>query len=154
MLYKTAIGQVNGSICGTTGPSTILVPKTPGYFVGDAEQHGWRIYRVSPVLLVLEDCGQIMIDNKIKRRPTKERRGIMSRYTKFIAWTHGVLLRRLGRKRVVWMMYVSGPREGEGYWRGNSNLVTGVKQSYLDDRTRFRPETGEGEVEITLETVL
>jgi hypothetical protein len=154
MLYKTAIGHVNGSICGVSGPSTISVPKVEGCFIDDAEQHGWRIYRVSSSLIVLEDCGQIMVTKNIQRRPTKERRGLMSRYTKFISWTHGVLLRRLGRRRVVWLMRMNGKDGKDAYWRGNINLVTGVKESWLRDRGRFRRIADGSNAEIGRETVL
>jgi hypothetical protein len=155
MLYKTAVDHVNGSICGVSGPTTIAAPKDEGYFVDDAEEHGWRVYRGSHDLLLLEDCGQIMVTKRLERRPTKEHRGLISLYAKFISWTHGILLRRLGRRRVIWLSRIK-EKENEGtYWKGNINLVTGVKESWLKDRNRFRCiHDGVENAELGRETVL
>ncbi|KAF2132425.1 hypothetical protein P153DRAFT_429562 [Dothidotthia symphoricarpi CBS 119687] len=133
MLYKTTIGYAPGSLCGPFGPTTLTVPRTPGHFVDEAEQYGWRIYRVSPELLVLEDCVQDMVATQMKKASTLERRGIRSRYTKFIAWSHGVLLRRVGRRRVVWLMRMEEKGRIEHVWRGNANLVTGLTEVWLRD---------------------
>jgi hypothetical protein len=154
MLYKTAVGHVGGSLCGVSGPVTITVPRTNGFFVDDAEQYGWRIYRVSDNFLALEDCGQIMITKKMERRPTKERRGINSLYTTFISWIHGILLRRLGRRRVVWLMRRSKKEDELGHWRGSINLVTGVKESWLRDRSMFRRVVEQSNAEVSQEIVL
>ncbi|KAF2854158.1 hypothetical protein T440DRAFT_544349 [Plenodomus tracheiphilus IPT5] len=153
MLCKTAIGHADGSVCGVSGPATIPVPNLDGFFVDEAEQYGYRIYRVSPVLLALEDCGQTMVQKRMERTPTKERKGLPALFTNFIAWTHGVLLRRLGRHRVVWMMRVEGKGSKGTYWRGNVNLVTGLKKAYLENRAEFQCVSGSSENQVSREIV-
>jgi hypothetical protein len=139
MLYKTSISHADGSLCGTSGPVAIAVPKNEGFFVDEAEERGWRIYRVSPTLLVIEDCVQVMITKLRERAPTKERRGLVSLVTRFKAWTHGVLLRRLGRRRVVWLSKTKEHGlKGGHYWKGNVNLVTGLKESWLHSQQKFQ----------------
>jgi hypothetical protein len=138
MLYKTSIGHFDGSLCGTSGPVTIVVPKKEGFFIDEAEERGWRIYRVSPTLLVIEDCVQVMITKLQERAPTKERQGLVSRFTRFKGWTHGVLLRRLGRRRVVWLFKTKGHGPEEDHWKGNINLVTGLKESWLHSQQKFQ----------------
>jgi hypothetical protein len=138
MLFKTSIGHADGSLCGTSGPVAITVPKNEGFFIDDAEERGWRIYRVSPTLLVIEDCVQVMITKLRERALTKERRGLVPLFIRFKAWTHGVLLRRLGRRRVVWLSKTNGNEPKEDYWKGNINLVTGLKESRLHSRKRFQ----------------
>ncbi|KAF1953391.1 hypothetical protein CC80DRAFT_477906, partial [Byssothecium circinans] len=138
MFYKTAIGHAYGSLCGISGPTTISIPASEGLFIDEAEQYGWRIYRISPGFLILEDCGQIMVTKRIERRPTKERKEMLALYNRFISWTHGVLLRRLGRRRVVWLMRIDGKGHVGSHWRGNINLFTGVKESWLQDRSVFQ----------------
>lgn len=146
MFYKTAIGHANGSICGASGPAA-------GFFLDKTEQYGWRVYRVSHTFVVLEDCGQVMVAKKMERSPTKERTGLAARYTKFMSWTHGVLLRRLGRRRIVWLMQVGTKGHGVDYWRGNVNLVTGLKETWLRDGDRFKSLAGRGNVETGQEMV-
>jgi hypothetical protein len=138
MLYKTTIGHADGSLCGTSGPVAIAVPKNEGFFIDEAEERGWRIYRVSPTLLVIEDCVQKMVTNLRERAPTKERRGWLSLFTRFKAWTHGVLLRRLGRRRVVWLLKTTEHGPKGNHWKGNVNLVTGLKESWLHSRQKFQ----------------
>jgi hypothetical protein len=99
---------------------------------------GWRIYRISPTLLIIEDCVQVMITKLRERALTKERRGLVPLFTRFKAWTHGVLLRRLGRRRVVWLSKTNEYGPKEDYWKGNINLVTGLKESWLHSRKRFQ----------------
>jgi hypothetical protein len=138
MLFKTSIGHADGSLCGTSGPVAIPVPKNEGFFIDEAEERGWRIYRISPTLLVIEDCVQVMITKLRERALTKERRGLVPLFTRFKAWTHGVLLRRLGRRRVVWLSKTNEYGPKEDYWKGNINLVTGLKESWLHSRKRFQ----------------
>ncbi|EUC49977.1 hypothetical protein COCMIDRAFT_83437 [Bipolaris oryzae ATCC 44560] len=134
MLYKTAIGHIEGSVCGASGPATMAIPKNPGFFKDEAAQYGWRVYRVSPTYVFIEDCG------------------MAARYTKFISWSHGVLLRRLGRRRVVWLMHTGQDERGADCWKGNINLVTGLKETWLKDRARFRPMTSgdEGDARVNV----
>jgi hypothetical protein len=138
MLFKTSIGHADGSLCGTSGPVAIPVPKNEGFFIDEAEERGWRIYRISPTLLIIEDCVQVMITKLRERALTKERRGLVPLFTRFKAWTHGVLLRRLGRRRVVWLSKTNEYGPKEDYWKGNINLVTGLKESWLHSRKRFQ----------------
>ena len=138
MLYKTAVGHADGSLCGTSGPVTIAVPNDAWFFVDEAEERGWRVYRVSPTLVAIEDCVQVMITKLRQRTPTKKRRGLVSLVTRFKAWTHGVLLRRLGRRRVVWLSKANEDGPKKDYWRGNVNLVTGLKESWLHSQQNFQ----------------
>ncbi|KAG9185288.1 hypothetical protein G6011_07832 [Alternaria panax] len=138
MLYKTSIGHADGSLCGSSGPVAIAVPKNVGFVIDEAEERGWRIYRVSPTLLVIENCVQVMITKLRERAPTKERRGLVSVFTRFKAWTHGVLLRRLGRRRVVWLSKANKRGLKGVCWKGNANLVTGLKESWLHSQQKFQ----------------
>lgn len=153
MLHKTAISHVDGSVCGKSGPATVAIPQNEGFYVDEAEQYGWRIFRVSPIFVVLEDCGQIMVKKAMERTPTKERRGLASLFTKFISWTHGVLLRRLGRRRVVWMMRVDGKGGKNTHWRGNVNVVTGLKEAWLMDRSNFQSISNGRNSQLSEETI-
>lgn len=52
-------------------------------------------------------------------------------------------MRRLGRRRVVWLMHTGQDERGAGSWKGNINLVTELKETWFNDRGRFRPMTGD-----------
>ena len=133
MLFKTTVGHDHGSLCGSFGPVTLTVPRSEGYYVDAAEQYGWCIYRVSPDLLAIEDCVQDMVATRMRRASTIERRGVSSIHARVVASSHGVLLRRLGRRRVVWLMRVKDHGTKGPLWRGNVNLVTGLKKTWLED---------------------
>ena len=56
------------------------------------------------------------------------------RWLRLLKHMHGMLLRRLGKKRVVYL--VRREMEGgksEGKWHSNVNLVTGVSVGWLDE---------------------
>lgn len=124
--------------CRAPGPAKIPVPRTTGCYVDEAEQYGWRIYRVSSTLLLMEDCGNIMVQQRIASASTKERKVAAATHSRFISWTHRVLLRRLGRQRVIWLMHADCDTVKAAFWRGNIDLVTGFKKSWLEDRDRFQ----------------
>jgi hypothetical protein len=137
MVYKTSIGYADGSLCGVSGPVAITVPKHAGFFIDEAEERGWRIYRVLSTPLVIEDCVQAMITKLRERAPTKDRRGVVLFFTSFIAWTHGVPLRQLGRRRVVCLSKTNGNGPKENHWKGNASLVTDLKESWLHNQEKF-----------------
>ena len=134
MVCKTSIGYVDGSLCGASGPVAITISKHAGFLINEAEERGWRIYRVLSTPLVIEDCVQVMITKLRERAPTKDRRGVVLLFTSFIAWTHGVLLRQLGRRRVVWLLKTNGNGPKEDHWKGNTNLVNDLKESWLHNQ--------------------
>ena len=98
---------------------------------------------MSPDLLVIEDCVQDMVATQMKKASTLERRGIKSQYVKLVAWSHGVLLRRVGRRRVVWLMRIEGDGGTGPVWRGNANLVTGLPEKWLRGEFRQVEEGGQ-----------
>lgn len=56
--------------------------------------------------------------------------------TKFLAEAHGILLRQVGKVRVVYLLKEniqgSGNRALSAVWRSNTNLVTGVSKDWLE----------------------
>ena len=65
-----------------------------------------------------------------------------SRWLRLLKHMHGMLLRRLGKRRVVYLVrqeLESG--KSEPRWHSNINLVTGVSVAWLDEA--FRPERAE-----------
>jgi hypothetical protein len=40
-----------------------------------------------------------------------------------------------------------------GHWRGSINLVTGIKESWLRDRSMFRPVAGQSDAEVSQDIV-
>ena len=47
---------------------------------------------------------------------------------------HGILLRRLGKKRVIYLVrLLKGSNGNEPSWQSNSNMVTGVDMDWLDE---------------------
>lgn len=52
---------------------------------------------------------------------------------RFILKTHGVLLRQLGKVRVIYLLQTAGTDTGTALvWHSNVNLVTGVSSRWLD----------------------
>ena len=55
------------------------------------------------------------------------------KWSRFMAYMHGILLRRLGKKRVVYpIRRASDVGAQEPYWHSNVNLITGVSMEWLD----------------------
>lgn len=116
MFFKTAVGHDLGCVTGKQGPAKLPLPA-----VGDSIERpalGWKLYRLSEDMMILADC---LAESNPK--------GTWSRILKRM---HGILLRQLGKKRVVYLIKQS-PRSGEHehYWHSNVNLVTGASESWL-----------------------
>ena len=64
-------------------------------------------------------------------------------WLRIMTYMHGILLRRLGKKRVVYLVRRLLDRNAEEMeWHSNVNLVTGVSMDWLDEE--FRPGTDGG----------
>ncbi|KAI9810662.1 MAG: hypothetical protein M1827_006121 [Pycnora praestabilis] len=128
MLFKTSIGHHFGCLQGSLGPSTSLLPKI-GHFI-DEEDCGWRLYRITDATMILADCLSETYPKDMKIDSPK------TAWLKFIAHAHGVLLRRLGKVRVVYIVRDDKseyPDTMRGtLWHSNINLVTGVTRKWLD----------------------
>lgn len=63
-------------------------------------------------------------------------------WSRILKHMHGILLRRLGKKRVVYLVRAS-PEGGaqEPSWHSNVNLVTGVSETWL--KNDFSPGQAE-----------
>ena len=107
MLCKTAVGFHLGCLQGSYGPASCLLPDVGSYF--GEEAYGCKVYRLS------EDT-MLIADHVVECAST-------SRWRKFILRTHGILLRQLGRVRVV---YLQRTREAatspDTIWHANINL--------------------------------
>jgi hypothetical protein len=58
-------------------------------------------------------------------------------WARFILKTHGVLLRQLGKVRVIYLLRTTGADTGTvSVWHSNVNLVTGVTRKWLDEHFR------------------
>jgi hypothetical protein len=121
MLFKTAVGFHFGCLQGPLGPASCPVPEIGCYI--DEPVCGWRIYRLSDDIMVLSDC---LVESSPK--------GLWAR---FILKNHGVLLRQLGKVRVIYFLRTTGADTGTvSVWHSNINLVTGVTSRWLDGHFR------------------
>lgn len=117
MLFKTAVGFHIGCLQGSLGPASCPVPEIGCYI--DEPTCGWRIYRLSDDIMFLSDC-----------LAQSSASGLWER---FILKTHGVLLRQLGKVRVIYLLRTAGADTGTAsVWHSNVNLVTGVSSRWLD----------------------
>ena len=118
MLFKPTVGFENGCVLGTGGPCRFRLPPT-GYSVMDLP-NGLRICRPTKDTVILADCGNPQLQK--------------SWWSLFLAHAHGVLLRRIGKIRVVYLVngHSYGPSESMMRFKSSVNLVTGVFQSWLD----------------------
>jgi hypothetical protein len=119
MLFKTTVGYEHGCVSGAAGCCFFALPDVGHSIL--VPQGGLRVCRPSHQVVVIADCQNL-------QQPQK------NLWSRFIAHAHGVLLRRLGKVRVVYLICASG--EGSGTrplcFRSNVNLVTGVRQSWLE----------------------
>lgn len=115
MLFKTRPGYHLGSVRGAAGPLYVPVPEVGGYI--DMTPYGWRVHRLKENVMFIAD--------NLQARPAS------TPWARFIAHAHGVLLRRLGKVRVVYMLREPSDK-GVFVWRSNANLVTGVSRRILD----------------------
>ena len=122
MLFKTAVGYDLGCVRGRLGPSSLPLPATGTVIDGCTK--GWKLYRLSDDIMLLADC-------LAESRPKDS-------WSRFLMHSHGVLLRRLGKKRVVYLVRspVRGIRD-QARWHSNINLVTGVSEAWLHEE--FKP---------------
>ena len=81
----------------------------------------WKVYRLAEDVMVIAD--------RLAQTSPKGRWG------RFIASAHGVLLRRLRKQRVIYLLRTraSRDRSEKPIWHSNINLVTGLSQSWLND---------------------
>ena len=119
MLFKTSVGYHRGCLQGPLGPASCQLPEVGCYI--DEFDCGWKLFRVSEGTMVLADYS-------CARKP-------QGRWQRFLKHAHGVLLRRIGKIRVVYLMRVSSIEDIEysSLWHSNVNLVTGVTKKWLDE---------------------
>ncbi|KAF7544070.1 hypothetical protein G7Z17_g10239 [Cylindrodendrum hubeiense] len=110
MFFTTTPGYETGSVRGAEGPLMIPLPAV-GKFVD--EGLGWKIHRISEDVMLIADNLQPSPSN--------------GAWKQFITAAHGVLLRRLGKVRVVYVIREEQEvgDQIERVWRSNINLVTG-----------------------------
>lgn len=114
MLCKTSVGFDMGCLQGQIGPASCPLPPLGHYAIDDNKR--WKIYRISNDVMVLADCFSSISPK--------------TSWARFIARAHGVLLRRLGKCRVIYLLREQS--RGRTSWHSNINLVTGVSQEWLD----------------------
>jgi len=122
MLFKTTIGYHFGCLQGPLGPASCPLPELGCYI--DEHLHGWRIYRLSERVVLIADC---LAESSPK-----------GWWARFIKRAHGVLLRRLGKVRVIYFLRTRATDDSENVslWHSNINLVTGVTKKWLDEDFR------------------
>lgn len=117
MLVKTSVSYHLGCLQGSRGPGRCPVPELKCYT--DESPLPWKVYRWAEDVLIIRDC------------PDRSATGTL--WARFIFKAHGVLLRRLGKERVIYCLRTSDLDGGRGSaWHSNINLVTGVSKSWLD----------------------
>lgn len=128
MLFKTSVGFHFGCLQGSLGPALMPLPDVGCYI--DEQRYGWKIYRLSQDMMVLTDC---FAESSPK-----------GYWANFIKKAHGVLLRRLGKIRVIYLLRIKAPEDlvHLSLWHSNINLVTGITKSWLDNNFR-RTDTQE-----------
>ena len=120
MLIKTAVSYHHGCLQGPLGPAHCQLPDVGCYV--DQFDHGWKLFRLTEDTMVLADYAA-----------GTNPKGLLPR---FLAHAHGVLLRRLGKVRVVYLIRTSAIEdiEYDSLWHSNINLVTGVTKKWLDEQ--------------------
>lgn len=123
MLFKTGVGFHYGCLQGSVGPARCPQPDV-GCHVDEMEQ-GWKIYRMSEDIMIVADA----FAQSHSQNP----------WSRFIAKAHGVLLRRLGKIRVIYLVRQTDAKDlgNTALWHSNINLVTGVNQSWLESNFRL-----------------
>ena len=124
MFCKTSVGYDFGCVTGAMGAARLPLPA-----IGAAMEEpalGWKLCRLSRDIMILADC---LAESKPK-----------GTWQKILTHTHGILLRRLGKKRVVYLVSQL-PQQEESLensedkprWHSNVNLVTGVDETWLKE---------------------
>ena len=88
MFCKTSVGHEHGCVTGTLGPVRLPLPAI-GLSIENSAR-GWKLSRFSEDIMILADC-------LAESRPT-------DLWSRMMTHMHGVLLRRLGKKRVVYLV--------------------------------------------------
>lgn len=118
MLFKTTVGHQHGSASGAGGPCTFILPEI-NYAITDT-QRGLRICRLSEQVVILADFQTSLPED--------------GWWPRLRSHAHGVLLRRIGRVRVVYLI-LAAEKVQSGLpirFHSNLNLVSGVPRTYLD----------------------
>ena len=124
MFLKTSLGHEYGCVTGTLGPVRLPLPAV-GLSIENSAR-AWKLFRFSEDIMILADC-------LAESRP-------MDPWSRIITHMHGMLLRRLGKKRVVYLVRRSlGTDARETSWHSNVNLVTGVSMDWLDENLTSGP---------------
>ena len=119
MFIKSSIGHEFGCVTGALGPVRLPLPAV-GSAIQDSAR-GWKLCRLSEDIMILADC---LAESKPK-----------DRWLRLMTHMHGILLRRLGKKRVVYLVRQSSDGRAQvSNWHSNVNLVTGVSMTWLDER--------------------
>ena len=123
MFLKTTIGHEYGRSASFSCPAKLPLPAV-GVAVEDSTL-AWKLCRMSEDVMVLADC--LAETNKADDTRSQIRSKM-----------HGILLRRLGKKRAVYLIRGSqhhdSEREEEARsWHSNVNMVTGVDAAWLTD---------------------
>ena len=128
MFGKSSIGYEFGSVMRSGMPARIPLP-TVGTAI-DGRHLGWKLYRHSEQVMILVDC---LAESKPK-----------SRWERFCRHAHGMLLRRIGKRRAVYLIEKHGPTvKQSSQWHSDRNLVTGVSETWLEESFALGgPSTG------------
>ena len=117
MFCKTSVSYEFGCLTGALGPARLPLPAI-GVAIEEPAR-GWKLCRFSEDIMILADC---LAESKPK-----------DRWSRILKRMHGILLRRLGKKRVVYLVRQSADsNEQESRWHSNVNLVTGVSMTWLN----------------------
>ena len=108
-----------GGLSGVLGPLSSPIPFR-GHILETSDKHV-KFYRPSEDAIIIADCMAGTSGNDA--------------WASFIRRAHGVLLRRLGKVRVVYVLRVKTASENQSMprWHTNANLVTGVTWSWLNE---------------------
>ena len=118
MLLKTAVGYDLGSVNGASDPSYCLAPglgKSIDSVGGD-----FKVYRMLEDTIIVADAA-----SRVHRKDL---------WSSFLQNIQGILLQRIGKIRVVYILRVKVVKSnGDAlHWHSNINLVTGVSKTWLD----------------------
>ena len=117
MFGKTSVGYESGCVTGPLGPTRLPLPAI-GVSM-DAPALGWKLCRLSEDVMILADG--------LSESCPKDSWSLIQKHM------HGILLRRLGKKRVVYLVrQPSASEEQELHWHSNFNLVTGASVDWLN----------------------
>ncbi|MDI1489124.1 MAG: hypothetical protein OHK93_008402 [Ramalina farinacea] len=122
MFGKSSIAYELGSVMRSGMPARIPMPAV-GTAI-DGRHLGWKLYRQSERVMILVDC---LAESKPK-----------SRWGRFCRHAHGMLLRRIGKRRAVYLIEKQGPDlDKSSQWHSDRNLVTGVSETWLEESFAF-----------------